>query len=97
MVPARARYQSGNANGIAGTVPPRADLLRREFSKAHVTHGGGRFAEQPAELRDRDARALVRAQVLHDPLGERQDLRTATRQGAEPTCSEAPSAPRAWW
>jgi hypothetical protein len=62
---------------------PHGDLVRRKLSEAHLTKRGGRLLEQPAELRDRDAFALVRAQVLLDPLGERQRLRTAA--GQEPS------------
>src|SRR5829696_1327787 len=60
--------------------PPRADLLWRELNKAHLTQRGGRLPEQPAELRHRDALSRMRAQVLLDPLVERQRRRTAAGQ-----------------
>ena len=63
--------------------PPRGDLVRRELSETHLAQRGGRLPEQPAKLRDRDKFTLVRAQVLLDPLGERQRLGTAT--GQEPS------------
>jgi hypothetical protein len=63
--------------------PPCGDLVRRELSETHLAKRGGRLPEQPAKLRDRDAFTLVRAQVLLDPLGERQRLGTAT--GHEPS------------
>jgi hypothetical protein len=60
--------------------PPRTDLLRRELDKAHITQRGGRLAERPAQLRDRDPFTLMRIQVLLDPLPERQRCRTAAGQ-----------------
>jgi hypothetical protein len=60
--------------------PPCANLLRAELREAHLTQRGGRLAEQPAELRDRDALTLMRVQVLRDPLAERHRRRAAARQ-----------------
>ena len=60
--------------------PPGGDLVRGELSETHLAQRGGRLPEQPAKLRDRDPFTLVRAQVLIDPLGERQRLGTATGQ-----------------
>jgi hypothetical protein len=54
--------------------------LRRELRKGHITELGSRLAEQPAELRDRDAFTLMHIQVFLDPLAERQRRRTATGQ-----------------
>src|SRR6266508_3419359 len=61
------------------------DLVRGELSETHLAKRNGRLPEQPAKLRDRDAFTLVRAQVLLDPLGERQHEVTSQ-----------PSAPRGW-
>jgi hypothetical protein len=57
-----------------------ADLLGGELSEAHLTERGGRLAEQPAELCDRDALTLVRVQVLLYPLAERHRHRAAAGQ-----------------
>jgi hypothetical protein len=57
--------------------PPRTDLLRRELGKTPFTQLGGRLSEQPAELGDRDAFALMRLQILRHPLTKRHRRRTA--------------------
>jgi hypothetical protein len=61
---------------------PRRDLIRGELSETHLAQSGSRLAKQPAELRDRDAFALVFIEVLLDPLGERERLGTTTGQEA---------------
>jgi hypothetical protein len=70
------------ARRVAAEARARAQGLRAP-TETHLAQRGGRLPEQPAKLRDRDPFTLVRAQLLLDPLGERQRLGTAT--GHEPS------------
>ena len=59
--------------------PPRVHVPRRQIRQPLLAELRGRFAEQPAQLRDRHRRRLMHLQVLVHELGERDRRPPASR------------------
>lgn len=60
---------------------PRVDVLRRQVCDALLAERSRRFAEQPAQLRDRHRLSLMELQIILDEFGERDGTAAA---GADP-------------
>src|SRR5262249_7192066 len=83
---ATARFSTCRSAWVASKRCPSETVSRhartrsgRELRETHLARLGGRLPEQPAQLRDRDALALMRLEVLLHPLAERQRRRTPAR------------------